>query len=393
MLARGYIEGYYGRLLDWPERLRILDQLAALSMTHYFYAPKEDACHRLRWRQPYSESWRADFQRFCTHAENHDVTVIAGIAPGLDFDFASLTQSATMSASANDFACLCQKARLLLEDGAPALALLMDDIDPVFDQHQGGFRSEGAAHAELANRLADVLGISLFVVPRAYADEIADESPGYLQDFCATLSDNHCLVYCGSHIVSEQVTAVSLASSPGAKQKAFVWDNLYANDYCPRRLFVGPYRGRDALTNLLLNPTGMLQTDLLLLTVMQATLQAQTSAIDNNPQTIANARETAWLDALRKHEVPDAFLRVAEYFDAPAFAGRAAQVALPATQDQFEALEHLLWKWKTPLSREWYPHLMGLKQDLLLAGGQLPLDRVNKTQLPPLARQLGRLLP
>ena len=25
---RGYIEGYYGRLLDWPERHRILDRLA-----------------------------------------------------------------------------------------------------------------------------------------------------------------------------------------------------------------------------------------------------------------------------------------------------------------------------------------------------------------------------
>ena len=33
----------------------------------------------------------------------------------------------------------------------------------------------------------------------------------------------------------------------------------------------------------------------------------------------------------------------------------------------FEALDFLLWKWKGHLSREWYPFIFGLKQDLQIS--------------------------
>ena len=36
----GYIEGYYGKLLAWHDRDRLLDGLEAVGMTSYFYAPK-----------------------------------------------------------------------------------------------------------------------------------------------------------------------------------------------------------------------------------------------------------------------------------------------------------------------------------------------------------------
>ena len=48
----GYIEGYYGRLLSFAERGRILKQLKHLGMNSYFYAPKDDPYHRFNWRQP-----------------------------------------------------------------------------------------------------------------------------------------------------------------------------------------------------------------------------------------------------------------------------------------------------------------------------------------------------
>ena len=46
-----------------------------------------------------------------------------------------------------------------------------------------------------------------------------------------------------------------------------IWDNFYANDYCPRRLFLGPWRAVN-LPDVMLNPTGMIETDLLLLDLM-----------------------------------------------------------------------------------------------------------------------------
>ena len=38
------------------------------------------------------------------------------------------------------------------------------------------------------------------------------------------------------------------------KNKVIYWDNFYANDYCPRRLFVGPYSGRKNIKNIMINP-------------------------------------------------------------------------------------------------------------------------------------------
>ena len=48
--VKGYIEGYYGKLLSWKERNEVLDVLAKNNMNFYFYCPKEDINHRLKWR-------------------------------------------------------------------------------------------------------------------------------------------------------------------------------------------------------------------------------------------------------------------------------------------------------------------------------------------------------
>jgi hyaluronoglucosaminidase len=55
----GYIEGYFGRTLTWPQRRGIIDQLARLGMNRYLYAPKEDPYHRVRWKESYPAEWHA----------------------------------------------------------------------------------------------------------------------------------------------------------------------------------------------------------------------------------------------------------------------------------------------------------------------------------------------
>jgi hypothetical protein len=65
----GYIEGYYGRLLSWKDRELIIKSLNKNKMNTYFYAPKEDTCHRLCWRKKYSKNWRHNFQNFINLAE------------------------------------------------------------------------------------------------------------------------------------------------------------------------------------------------------------------------------------------------------------------------------------------------------------------------------------
>jgi hypothetical protein len=155
-----------------------------------------------------------------------------------------------------------------------------------------------------------------------------------------------------------------------AENRLIIWDNFYANDYCPRRLFVGPWRRPSGVPNVMLNPTGLVETDKLLLQLMPIGDDAE-----------------SWRDFLARY-VPEEFFPVACYFDAPY--GFAAKFATPSTQLAIDAVDHLLWRWKSPLQREWYPALMGLKQDLLMADGQMANARIAKTQSAPLAALLAK---
>ena len=80
-IHRGYIEGYYGRLLSWQDRSFLLAHLSALPCDAYLYAPKEDIYHRRQWRTPYDADFIAHFSAFTAEARQADIRVLAGIAP------------------------------------------------------------------------------------------------------------------------------------------------------------------------------------------------------------------------------------------------------------------------------------------------------------------------
>ena len=128
----GYVEGYYGRLFDWSARHELMAVMASLGMKSYLYAPKDDAAHRYAWRTPYDAQWRNDFADFAATAARQNIDVMAGIAPGLDFNFAELEKTRD-----GDFACLVKKAEQLSADGASHIVLLMDDIAADFDDRAG----------------------------------------------------------------------------------------------------------------------------------------------------------------------------------------------------------------------------------------------------------------
>ena len=358
----GYIEGYYGRLLDWPARHELLSVMASLGMNSYVYAPKDDAAHRFAWRTPYDAQWRGGFADFIAAAAHQNIDVMAGIAPGLDFNFTDLETSYS-----GDFSCLIKKAEQLSADGVSHIVLMMDDIAADFDDRAGPFKSEGLAHAELANQLMRAVDRPVIIVPRIYADSLINSndqhSLSYLQDLTTALSPDIVIVYCGNDIVAQQIGAD--ASGHIADSRVVIWDNFYANDYCPRRLFIGPWRRPLGASNVLLNPTGMIQTDKLLLQLMQIG-----DDVDK------------WRAFLGPH-LPPAFFTLAYYFDAPF--GFTPKFTPPPAEMALDAVDQLLWQWKSPLQREWYPVLMGLKQDLLIADRHLPDERIIKTQTAPLS--------
>ena len=49
-MKKGYVEGYYGKLISFNDRLKLLDDLGEYGLDTYFYCPKEDPNHRLDWQ-------------------------------------------------------------------------------------------------------------------------------------------------------------------------------------------------------------------------------------------------------------------------------------------------------------------------------------------------------
>lgn len=372
----GYLEGYYGKLLSWSERNDLLKFLPSQRMGTYCYAPKEDAQHRLHWRDSHSLQWHKSFAQFCQLATELEVSTVAGIAPGLDFNFSSIDRT-------SDFNHLLNKANEFLNDGADEILILWDDIDDEGYVDTNGL-SEGTAHARVINQLSDIIGRPLWTVPRVYAAEIENKNQ-YREDFFAELQPQHTVLLCGNAIVARSVELKDLTtlscSNAALKHPTVLWDNFYANDYCPRRLFIGSWTGREEIGNYLLNPTGLPFTDRLLLDIAQSTH----TSVD---------KPKAWVQALQRHGVPDAFHAIAPYFAEPFFGDRTVlsdprdTQCIEPTKEVEQAIEECLWQWKSPLAREWYPFIFGLKHDLALAQGTLPRARVLKTQPPALAKRL-----
>ena len=370
----GYIEGYYSKLLSWENRKLIIQSLQKNNMNTYFYAPKEDINHRLDWRKKYSQKWRANFRDFTKFCKKNNVNIIAGIAPGLDFNFKKTSFDENFKHV--DFNLLCDKALQLIDDGATSIALLLDDIPNNFKKYFGKKASEGRSHGLLANALSEKLKQKIYFVPRIYADELVKDEPNYLRDLSIILDKNIKVFYCGKHVVSKNLINCSSIRKI-LNNEIIYWDNFYANDYCPRRFFIGPYIGRNNIKSVMINPTGLIKTDLLILDIVGNSF-------------IKKSYKKKWLKILDNHGVPLVFNKIKKYFLKPDFRVNPLHQSIKINNSDFKTLEFLLWKWKGELSREWYPYLFGLKNDLQILTNTLTSDRLIKTQTLPLSDHLSK---
>ena len=369
----GYIEGYYGRLLSWKSRKLIIKSLSKNKMNTYFYAPKEDVYHRLIWRKKYSKKWRLNFKNFIQFSKLNNIKVIAGIAPGLDFNFKELN-NISKNNKITDFQFLLMKAKQLMKDGASSIALMLDDIPNDFKKKFGHDVSEGTYHAILVNKLPKELGQDIFFVPRIYADELIKDEPFYLRDLNKTLNPKTRIFYCGKNVVCRTFKNFEKIKQ-ALSNEIIIWDNFYANDYCPRRFFIGSTLGREKIKNILINPTGFIRTDLLILDIFGKSI-------------IEKVSKDKWEHILRSHNVPEEFFKIKKYFLRPDFGLNPQIQSLKIKNEDIETIDYLLWKWKGKLSREWYPFLFGLKQDLQISQKNLTSDRIIKTQTIPLSKFL-----
>ncbi|PYI84242.1 MAG: hypothetical protein DME26_13625, partial [Verrucomicrobia bacterium] len=239
----GVVEGFYGRPWNARQRHQLFDWMESWGLSTYLYAPKDDLKHRLFWRERYDEIQGAEMATLIGDCQRHDLNFIYALAPGLDPNYAG----------ANGEEALHRKAGQLLELGCRHFALLFDDIATITASGAVDFGATPATEqADFANRFLKFArekstdGRLLFC-PTIYCGRMAApvKDSAYLRELGRRLDPAIQVLWTGPEIVSETITPESIKElAEVIQRKPIIWDNLHANDYDLRRLYMGPYSGR-----------------------------------------------------------------------------------------------------------------------------------------------------
>jgi protein O-GlcNAcase/histone acetyltransferase len=359
MTYTGYIEGYFGRLLTWEQRHGILKKMKSLGLNTYLYGPKEDPYHRLQWRKPYPTARITELGAFAKAGKRNGITVIAAVAPGLSYDYLSK----------NDYKTLLKKFTALAGAGISTLALHMDDIPETLPAScSTSFHSLGEAHGLLLGRLLDDLHkiskkIRLWFCPTIYTDEfirVNAANTEYIKDLVRTMPDSIQTLWTGPQVVAKELTADNLRHITTAfNNRIVLWDNYYATDYCPYRIFVGPYLGREhrilkQCSGVMINPTGLYITDMLLLSLFADFIKTGDTSV------------LAWEKRAEEFGVPKEFYPFRNYFWSPFLKPSENDLSVEEIQNyiSLNIYDTLIVPWQDQLKREWFPYLQGLQRDL-----------------------------
>ncbi|HKP97190.1 MAG TPA: beta-N-acetylglucosaminidase domain-containing protein, partial [Fibrobacteria bacterium] len=255
----------------------------------------------------------------------------------------------------------------------------------------GSFRTLGGAHGLLLGKLlADLKATGpdcrLWFCPTVYTDQFASGPVArdpYLLDLAANMPPEITVMWTGPRIIAERLDGEALADPARIfRGNVLLWDNLYANDYCPNKIFLGPYEGRTRaiwrLTRgVLLNPTGLPVTDRMLLDLLAAFRQGKPA-------------RKAWREAMAAYALPKEFLVVAPFLASPFFRPGPKDLAPARVAALHKALKALIWDWKGVLHQEWYPYLFMLDADLKASarGKDRPDAEWVRKRYPPLVAQL-----
>lgn len=252
----GVIEGFYGSPWLTCQREHLIRTLDMLALNAYIYAPKNDKKHRKYWRKLHTSKECENLSTIVNYAKAHNIHFIYSISPGLDIIYSAIEDRNALKA----------KFQQVSEVGVCGFGLFFDDIDPKLDERDSQLYEHYAdAQADLANAVYDALGhpdIFLFC-PTEYCTSRAKptlSSSIYLRTLGANLHENIMVMWTGPRVVSRSIPYDHIRDIVSVlKRKPVIWDNLYANDYDQRQIFLGPYQRRPLaihshISGLFLNP-------------------------------------------------------------------------------------------------------------------------------------------
>ncbi|XP_042289986.1 protein O-GlcNAcase isoform X4 [Thunnus albacares] len=252
----GVVEGFYGRPWTMEQRKELFRRQQKWGLNTYLYAPKDDYKHRMFWRELYSVEEAEQLMTLIGAAKEHGIEFIYAISPGLDITFSNQKEVSALK----------RKLDQVSHFGCKSFALLFDDIDHnMCPADKEVFSSFAHAQVSITNEIYQYLGEpeTFLFCPTEYCGTFCypsvSQSP-YLHTVGEKLLPGIDILWTGPKVVSKDITVESIEEVSKILRRApVIWDNIHANDYDQKRLFLGPYKGRSTeliprLKGVLTNP-------------------------------------------------------------------------------------------------------------------------------------------
>ncbi|XP_055021448.1 protein O-GlcNAcase isoform X2 [Boleophthalmus pectinirostris] len=252
----GVVEGFYGRPWTMEQRKELFRREQKWGLNTYLYAPKDDYKHRMFWRELYSVEEAEQLMTLIGAAKEHGIEFIYAISPGLDITFSNQKEVSALK----------RKLDQVTHFGCKSFALLFDDIDHnMCPADKEVFSSFAHAQVSITNEIYQYLGEpqTFLFCPTEYCGTFCypnvSQSP-YLHTVGEKLLPGVDVLWTGPKVVSKDITVESIEEVSKILRRApVIWDNIHANDYDQKRLFLGPYKGRSTeliprLKGVLTNP-------------------------------------------------------------------------------------------------------------------------------------------
>lgn len=204
------------------------------------YAPKDDLKHRALWRELYTVEEAEQLTSLISVAKENSIEFVYALSPGLDITYSSPKETV----------CLKRKLEQVQQIGCTSFALLFDDIEPdISETDKEVFQSFAQAQVSVTNEIFQTLGQPRFIFcPTEYCTTRAMpnvQNSDYLKTIGTKLLPDIDIMWTGSKVISKVITVQSVQElAEVLKRKPVIWDNIHANDYDQKRLFLGPYSGR-----------------------------------------------------------------------------------------------------------------------------------------------------
>jgi len=217
----GIIEGFYGPLWQWDERVRLIDHLHLHGYGFYYYAPKADPYLRRRWHEPHPPDQAQAMTAFAGHCDSVGVRLGVGLSP---FEIFNHFDAGARRA-------LADKLRFFDDIGVRDVAILFDDM-------RGDTPDLAARQAEIMHWVMAHSGAErLSLCPTYYSDDpvldrvFGQRPENYLEQLGAALNNAIRVFWTGPEVCSREVSPGHLQRVAEALgRKPLLWDNYPVND-------------------------------------------------------------------------------------------------------------------------------------------------------------------